>query len=285
MKKQKNKDLKKIYNTIFKNGEAWHFTKNLEQKRGALPADEREALGALAWKGKRVLDVGCGTGLFAYEAAKRGAYVVGVDYSPEGIAVAQKTHRYKNLEYRCEDIFKSGALREKYDVVVSLGTLEHMDNPFLALKRFKGMLKPVGSVVLTCPNWVNPRGLVLMTLKHLFDAPITLADIHYFSQQWFEVAAKKLGMNLAWHTFHRERAAGKNLIIDFKKRIPNVLRDSKLPNNQKNIAALLKWLETEAMSYPWKGKHIGASALYQKKKKKKNERKKKRPPGRGAAGG
>jgi len=272
MKKQRNKDLQKIYNNIFKKGEARHFTKNLEQKRGALPADEREALGALAWKGKRVLDVGCGTGLFAYEAAKRGAYVVGVDYSPEGIAVAQKTHRYKNLEYRCEDIFKSGALREKYDVVVSLGTLEHMDNPFLALKRFKGMLKPGGSVVLTCPNWVNPRGLVLMTLQKLFDAPVTLADIHYFSPHTFEAWSKKLGMNLTWHTFDRERAAGKNLITDFKKRIPNVLRDSKLPNNQKNIAALLKWLETEAMSYPWKGKHIGASALYHFKMSKKNDR-------------
>ena len=262
MKKQKNKDLKKIYNTIFKNGEARHFTKNLEQKRGALPADEREALGALAWKGKRVLDVGCGTGLFAYEAAKRGAYVVGVDYSPEGIAVAQKTHRYKNLEYRCEDIFKSGALREKYDVVVSLGTLEHMDNPFLALKRFKGMLKPGGSVVLTCPNWVNPRGLVLMTLQKLFDAPVTLADIHYFSPHTFEAWSKKLGMELHWHTFDIERAVGMDLIKDFEKRLPNVLRDAKLPNSPKRVTALLQWLKQDVLAYQWEGKHIGATTLY-----------------------
>lgn len=272
MKKQKNKDLKKIYNTIFKKGEVGHFTKNLEQKRGALPADEREALQALSWKGKRVLDVGCGTGLFAYEAAKRGAVALGVDYSPEGIAIAKEKYKHPNLEYRCEDILKSKAMREKFDIVVSLGTLEHMDKPLKALHLFKKMLTPEGSILLTCPNWVNPRGLVLMTLKHLFDAPITLADIHYFSPQWFEVAAKKLGLRLAWHTFDIERAAGINLIIDFQKRIPNVLRDSKLPNNHKNVAALLNWLDTEVLAYPWKGKHIGASALYHFKMSKKNGR-------------
>lgn len=262
----KNKDLKKIYNQIFKKGERTHFTKNLERRRG-LPSDEREALREISWKGKRVLDVGCGTGFFAYETAKRGAHVVGIDYSKEGIAVARKNYTHPNLEFRCENIFTSKTLREKFDVVVSLGTLEHLDKPFEALKKFKKLLWPGGSVVLTCPNWVNPRGLILMSLFHLFDAPITLADIHYFSPKVFEQWAKKLGMQLSWHTFDTERAAGRNLIKDFKKRLPNVLRDAKLPNKSKNIEALLQWLEHEALHYPWKGRHIGSTALYHLKKK------------------
>lgn len=264
---QKNKDLKHIYDRIFKKGEMRHFTKNLEQL-GTLPADEREALAALNWRGKRVLDVGCGTGLFVHEAAKRGARrVVGVDYSKEGIVVARATHAHPNIEFRCEDVFKSNALREKFDVVVSLGTLEHMDKPFDALKKFKTLLKPHGSIILTCPNWVNPRGLVLMTLLRLFDAPITLADIHYFSPRTFEVWAKKLGLALSWHTFDVERAAGPNLIKDFEKRLPNVLRDAKLPNKRENVRALLAWLEEEALQYPWKGDHIGATGLYHLKKR------------------
>lgn len=262
----KNKDLKKIYNRIFRKGERKHFTKNLERRRG-LPSDEREALKEVSWKRRRVLDVGCGTGLFAYEAAKRGAHAVGVDYSKEGITQAKKTYMHPNLEFRCENIFTSKTLREKFDVVVSLGTLEHMDKPFEALKKFKKLLRPRGSIVLTCPNWVNPRGLILMTLLHLFDAPITLADLHYFSPHTFERWAKKLGMTLAWHTFDTERAAGKNLIKDFKKRLPNVLRDAKLPNNRKRVQSLLHWLEQEALTYPWSGRHIGATALYYLRKK------------------
>jgi 2-polyprenyl-3-methyl-5-hydroxy-6-metoxy-1,4-benzoquinol methylase len=259
----KNKDLKKIYNKIFIKGEEKHFTKNLEQKGSALPADESEVLAAHNWKGKRVLDVGCGTGLMAYEIAKHGAArMLGVDYSPEGIALAQKNYTHANLEFRCEDIFKSKALKEKFDVVVSLGTLEHMDDPLHALKVFKKLLKPGGTIILTCPNWVNPRGIVLMTLKTLFDAPITLADIHFFSPRWFEVASKKLGMTLEWKTFDQSRAAGENLIKDFQKRIPNVLRDAKLPNKEKNVQALLNWLRDDALTYTWEGKHIGASGLY-----------------------
>jgi 2-polyprenyl-3-methyl-5-hydroxy-6-metoxy-1,4-benzoquinol methylase len=264
---RKNKDLKKIYDRIFRKGEAKHFTKNLEQNRGELPSDEREALAALPWKGTRVLDVGCGTGLFAYEAAKRGASVVGVDYSPESIAIAKRTYSHPHLEYRCENILKSKALGEKFDVVVSLGTLEHMDAPFDALRTFKKLLKPRGAILLTCPNWVNPRGIALMVLKELFAAPITLADIHHFSPHTFEEWAEKLGMRVRWHTFDMSRARGENLIKDFRRRIPNVLRDAKLPNDPKRIEAFLAWLQNEALAYPWEGAHIGATALYLLRKK------------------
>jgi len=40
--------------------------------------------------GARVLDAGCGTGTLAFELAKRGADVVGVDISPQLIGIAQK---------------------------------------------------------------------------------------------------------------------------------------------------------------------------------------------------
>ena len=40
--------------------------------------------------GMKVLDVGCGTGSIAIEAAKKGAKVVGIDIKPSMLEIAQK---------------------------------------------------------------------------------------------------------------------------------------------------------------------------------------------------
>ena len=44
MKTRKNKELEVVYDAIFKKGEASHFSKMIERKKGQLPSDEREVL-------------------------------------------------------------------------------------------------------------------------------------------------------------------------------------------------------------------------------------------------
>ncbi len=56
--------------------------------------DEMRTL-LLSWlpqdlKGARILDAGCGTGMLAIEAARRGAEVVGIDVSPQLVAIGQE---------------------------------------------------------------------------------------------------------------------------------------------------------------------------------------------------
>lgn len=75
--------------------------------------------------GKSVLDIGCGTGRYAEEFAKRNVNVFGIDLSPEMINVANKrrsiltTPIKENLTYQVGDArnFKS---EQSYDVVCSL---------------------------------------------------------------------------------------------------------------------------------------------------------------------
>ena len=95
---KKNKKLKKFYEQVYKKGEEKHYTSFVTT--GTPSAESSEVLKIISWKNKHVLDVGCGTGLFSYMAAKKGANVIGIDYSKEAITVAQKSHSHPNLLYQ-----------------------------------------------------------------------------------------------------------------------------------------------------------------------------------------
>jgi 2-polyprenyl-3-methyl-5-hydroxy-6-metoxy-1,4-benzoquinol methylase len=252
----KNKNLKNFYNKVYLKGENKHFT--IKRESASLP-EIKEVLKKISWKGKKVLDVGCGTGLFAFSAAKKGAVVLGVDFSVEAIEIAQSQYIHKNLKFTTTDV---GTIKEKFDVIVSNGTLEHMDSPIKTLRLLKRHLNKNGCLIITSPNWTNPRGHMLMPLLLLFDAPITLVDIHYFTPIDFKNFAKNLDMKLSWNTFDHSWGHGKMLVEDFKKRIPNVLRDSKLPNNKKKINLLIKWVEKNISSMNNDLPHSGATGLY-----------------------
>ena len=101
-----------------------------------------------------------------------------------------------------------------------------------------------------------------MPLLLLFNAPITLADLHYFTPIDFKNFSKQLGMSLSWKTFDKSWSHGDILVEDFKKRLPNVLRDSNLPNNKKNIDLLIKWIQNNINKLNHDLPHSGATGLY-----------------------
>ena len=255
----RNKDLEKFYDGVYRKGEGAHYTK-LRLAGKKLAADRAAVLEEMPWKGKTVLDVGCGTGETAYYIAKKGAdRVVGLDYSPEAIAVARATHQHPHLFFEKKDVKD---VKEKFDVIITMGTLEHTDNPFAMLKKFKSMLNPGGSIIVTSPNWSNPRGYVLLTLWFLFRARITLADLHYFTPVEFAAWAKKLGMKLAWRTVDQDWAHGEKLVADLKRRLPNVSRDSRLPTDTKRIKEFVRWIETHILPLEKDMPHTGAIGVY-----------------------
>jgi 2-polyprenyl-3-methyl-5-hydroxy-6-metoxy-1,4-benzoquinol methylase len=258
----KNKDLKKVYAGIFRKGYEKTYTSVYTKKvicGDELTEEIKEVLKEGPWKNKKVIDVGCGTGLFDSAAAKRGARVLGVDYIPKAIETASQTHKHHNLSYK---VGTALGIKGTYDIIVSIGTLEHMDDPFEVLQNFKRHLNRRGKIIITSPNWTNPRGYMLQTLFRLFNAPITLADLHYFTPKTFEVWAKKLKMEISWRTFDNSWAYGPKLVKDFKKRIPNVLRDANLPKDQRRINDFIRWIEQDVISFDHKSKFSGALGIY-----------------------
>ena len=249
-------ELKQFYDKVYLKGAKKHFTTFVVS---APTSDVKEVLKQISWKSKKILEVGCGTGFFAYNVAKKGGKILGIDYSSKAINLAKSQFSHQNLDFQQLDV---NNIKEKFDVIVSNGTLEHMDDPLKTLKLFKKHLNPKGCIIITSPNWTNPRGYILLTLWYLFKAPITLADLHYLTPVDFQNFAKKLKMEINWSTFDRSWSHGDVLIKDLERRIPNILRDARLPNDEKQIRNFIKWIKTNIVSLNNDLPHSGATGLY-----------------------
>ena len=80
--------------------------------------------------GKKLLDIGCGGGLFTEAMAERGALVTGIDPSEELIKTARRHAQEKKLKINyyagtSDWLLKKRRQRESYDLVSCLEVLEH----------------------------------------------------------------------------------------------------------------------------------------------------------------
>lgn len=101
---------------------------------------------AAFFKGKKVLDAGCGNGRFAYYAAKYGAEVWAIDLGP-AIEVARKnTEGAGNIRIVQADLHNPPFAPESFDFIYSIGVLHHLPDPERAFQILLQYLKPGGEI-------------------------------------------------------------------------------------------------------------------------------------------
>jgi ubiquinone/menaquinone biosynthesis C-methylase UbiE len=97
---------------------------------------------------ENALEIGCGTGSFARELAKRCKRVVALDLSSEMIRVARsRSSKFENLEFELADVMTWDFPRSHFDFICSIATLHHLQQRELLLK-IKDALKPRGVLVV-----------------------------------------------------------------------------------------------------------------------------------------
>jgi 2-polyprenyl-3-methyl-5-hydroxy-6-metoxy-1,4-benzoquinol methylase len=99
--------------------------------------------------GKRLLDVGCGSGFFLKAAEEVGWEAEGVEISPVASKYAQNIVRVNVLEGKLEAQHLSP---EKYDLVVLIETIEHLTNPLNTLREIYRILKKEGILIISTPD-------------------------------------------------------------------------------------------------------------------------------------
>ena len=101
----------------------------------------------------KILDIGCGGGLLSEPMAKLGADVTGIDASDKNINVA-KVHAKKNnvkIKYICTSPEKL-KITNKFDVILNMEIVEHVENVDFFLKSCSKLLKKNGIMFVATLN-------------------------------------------------------------------------------------------------------------------------------------
>ena len=99
----------------------------------------------LPLKNLKILDIGCGGGLISEPMSRLGADVTGIDASLRNIKIA-KTHAYKNglkINYQNKSP-EQMEQKEKFDVILNLEVVEHVEDLNLYLTSCFNLLKKNG---------------------------------------------------------------------------------------------------------------------------------------------
>ncbi|MBI2037829.1 MAG: class I SAM-dependent methyltransferase [Candidatus Magasanikbacteria bacterium] len=95
----------------------------------------------------KILDVGCGTGAVLEQMASNNFLVSGIDMNDTALEYCRQ--KGFSVEKGFADRMPYSA--ETFDIVFALDVLEHLDNPELAVKEVRRVLKPGGLFIVTVP--------------------------------------------------------------------------------------------------------------------------------------
>lgn len=127
-------------------------------------------------KSKRILDLGCGSGIHARLLKNRGANIYGIDISPRMIEIAKANVR--GVDFRVGSVYELPYKSRYFDIVVSSYVVEHFEDLDAAFKEVKRVLKKRGLFIFSIGNPVTGSA------HHIKGKPDTLLKFgDYFNEE------------------------------------------------------------------------------------------------------
>lgn len=120
-----------------------------------------DRFGAVNGQGQKLLDAGCGSGIYGKRLANRGYDVTGADLCDEMVEIANTRNPvegFKAIQGDLEDL--SLFPENHFDVIFFGQMLHHFPNISKVMKATHHWLKPGGKMMILEPNGSNPINLV-----------------------------------------------------------------------------------------------------------------------------
>ena len=150
---------------------------------------------------KKILEIGCAKAKKLIYFSKRFGYsIYGLDYSEQGVRLAKKNLQFANIEgtIRCENVFDTSFGDESFDIVYSLGVIEHFDDINNIISAHIKLLKKTGTLIITVPNF---KYTLYFYMSKLFGKDKKLLEEHNLDAMdkiLLEKIAKDLKLNILY---------------------------------------------------------------------------------------
>lgn len=115
----------------------------------------------------RILDVGCGVGLFLVEAKKRGWEVHGTEFTAKAIDICLG----KGINMAKGKLSPLSYEPGSFDIVTSFEVLEHINNPLEEVRNINSVLRKGGLFYFTTPNFNALERLILRDKYNIITYP------------------------------------------------------------------------------------------------------------------
>jgi glycosyltransferase involved in cell wall biosynthesis/ubiquinone/menaquinone biosynthesis C-methylase UbiE len=154
----------------------------------------------------RVLDAGCGSGIFSIYLAQKNCIVTGIDGSEKMIELCKKYSQAKNLIISFQQAilpFENIDNFEKQDVILCSSVLEYIADYEIVIKQFKELLNSNGILIISMPNKDSWYRKVEKYIFKITGKPAYYQYIHHIlTEKDFSKRLKYYGFELQQITYY-----------------------------------------------------------------------------------
>lgn len=156
------KEAKKIYDKL---AEFYH-TKRLKREDWNALIEQPTSFSLLGdVKRKKVLDAGCGSGIYTKILAKKGAKVCALDLSSKMLKLAKEHCKNYKIEFKQGSIDKLPYPKNKFDAILASLVIHYLKKPEKAFKEFNRVLKKNGILVFSTHHPIMESWRDVKTIK------------------------------------------------------------------------------------------------------------------------
>ncbi len=143
--------------------------------------------------GKSFLDIGCGSGVYSNELARRGAQrVLGIDFSEPMLEIARasaaKLGVAAKTNFVSDEFLKHDFGEERFDISIAMGVFDYLEDPQPFLTKMASLTR--GKVLASFPRYSLLRG----TARRLRYRLTGRGDVFYYSSDKVSQLARAAGL-------------------------------------------------------------------------------------------